>query len=124
MPLLQEIMGRDVAPAITRAENISSLQQRALQSSLSELNLTDPQGRLFLPKIRQLTAAQQSIVLHDYLKKEGVSDISESLLKRCTGLIHSITPSKINLPKNRFFRRKEQRLFVEPSHSNNELHSP
>jgi len=115
MPLLDEIMGRSVAPAITRAESISTTNERALKATLSELELTDPQGRLFLPKVNELAPALQSIVLHDYLKNAGISDISQSLLKSCMGLMQQTSPAKINLPGGRFLRRKEKRLFITPT---------
>jgi len=112
MPLLNEIMGRDVAPAMARAEHISQLHEKALKSSISELHLIDPQGRIFLPKLKELSPTLQSIVLHDYLQKAGISNISQSLIEKCLGLLQHPTPSKINLPGNRFFRRKEKRLFI------------
>lgn len=112
MPLLTEIMGRQIRPTILRAANISDTKDQALNDMLASLELEDPQGRLFLPKLTPLPAALQSMALHSYLKQEGCHDISEDLLHRCRALIHQPHPSKINLPGGLFFRRKEKRLFI------------
>ena len=41
-----------------------------------------------------------------------MADISQELLKRCSLLITDVGIAKVNLPGNRFLRRKEQRLFI------------
>lgn len=112
MPLLSEIMGRDIHPSILRAAEISASKEQVLVETLDTLCLKDPQGRLFLPKLTTLPPALQLMALHDYLKNEEVSDISHDLLVSCQGLLHSTHPSKINLPGGKFFRRKEKRLFI------------
>lgn len=112
MPLLHEIMGRKIQPSLLRAAEISQAKDQALGDTLDTLKLEDPQGRLFLPKIRELSPALQLMALHRYLKQEGIHNISHDLLTRCQGLLFASRPSKINLPKGRFLRRKEKRLFV------------
>ena len=112
IPILNEIMGREVRPALIRAEAASQRQQEAIEAVLSTMKLRDPQGRLFLPKIASLPPALQSSVLHDYLKEHEVNDISQELLERCSLLITEVGVAKVNLPGNRFLRRKEQRLFI------------
>jgi len=112
IPLLTEIMGRNIHPALLRAAKISQTNNQALHETLNSLQLEDPQDRLFLPKLRDLPPALQQMALHRYLKQHGISDINADLLERCTRLIHSETPSKINLPGGKFLRRKEKRLFI------------
>ncbi len=113
IPLLNEIMGREIRPALLRAAVISGTQEAALRETLDGLELEDPQGRLFLPKLLKLPPALQQLALHDYLKKCGVSDTSYDLLARCAGLLKRSKTSKVNLPENRFLRRKEKRIFVD-----------
>jgi tRNA(Ile)-lysidine synthase len=113
IPLLNEIMGREIRPALLRAAMISGTQEAALRETLSEARLEDPQGRLFLPKLIKLSPAVQHIVLHDYLKKSGISGISRDLLGRCIHLLKDSKTSKVNLPEDRFLRRKEKRLFID-----------
>lgn len=113
MPLLNDIMKRDVSMSINRAVSISALQDKALREALQQHEVEDPQGRLFLPVINTLPAALKYLALHDYLKKQGVSNISYQLLDECLDILSEQTSSKVNLPGGRFFRRKQQRAFVE-----------
>jgi len=113
IPLLNEIMGREIRPALLRAALISEAQEKALQSKLSEMKLEDPQGRLFLPKLIKFSPALRKIAMVDYLKKHGVCDISHDLLTRCLHLVDNQSIAKTNLPKDRFLRRKEKRLFID-----------
>ncbi len=112
MPLLQEIMGREVRPAILKAASASRAQQEAITSTLESLELYDPQGRLFLPKIAKLSPAMRSSAIHHYLKQHHVSDITSELLVMCDGLIIGKAIAKVNLPGGRFLRRKEKRIFI------------
>lgn len=112
IPMLNEIMGREVRPALIRAEAASQRQQEAIEAMLATMKLRDPKGRLFLPKIAVLPPALQLSVLHDYLKEHEVNDISQELLERCACLISNVDVAKVNLPGKRFLRRKQQRLFI------------
>lgn len=112
IPMLNEIMGREVRSALIRAEAASQRQQKAIEAMLATMKLRDPKGRLFLPKIAVLPPALQLSVLHDYLKEHEVNDISQELLERCACLISNVDVAKVNLPGKRFLRRKQQRLFI------------
>lgn len=112
IPLLQEIMRRDVRPALLRAAAISSSTESALTHLLDEKNLQDPLGRLFLPKLIELPPVLQGKVLYGYLKQHHIPDVSSDLLDRATSLLTHKNISKINLPGGRFLRRKEKRIFV------------
>jgi len=113
IPLLKEIMGREIRPALLRAALISAAQEKALKATLSDLQLEDPQGRLFLPKFIMLSPVLRKIAMFDYLKKHDVRDISHDLLTRCLHLVDDQSIAKTNLPKDRFLRRKEKRLFID-----------
>ena len=115
IPLLQNIMGRDIQSSLSRAEEISNNNETALREILSTYELEDPQGRLFLPTIQDLHPALQRMTLLDYLKKHHVSNINYSVLNQCLNLLSDSSTAKVNLPGNRYFRRKEKRLFIEPS---------
>lgn len=113
IPLLSDIMGRDVNPMINRAAETAVNQEKALREILSQKNLEDPQGRLYLPSLRKLSKALQQIALHDYLVKHHIPSISQEMIQQCLDVIHPDHAAKLNLPSNRFFRRKEQRAFIE-----------
>ena len=115
IPLLIDIMGREISPALVRAAATSSAKDEALQSTLDSIQLKDPQGRLFLPKLIQLSPALQWMALHRFLKDGGVHNISHDLLERCQSLLTDTKTSKINLPGGLFLRRKEKRLLISQS---------
>lgn len=113
IPLLKEVMGRDIQPALLRAEEISRTQGEALQDLLAHHRVEDPQGRLFLPKLASLSPALQVIALHGYLKKHSIPNTDKLLLEKCRTLINEQSIAKVNLPGDRHLRRKEKRLFID-----------
>ncbi|BDS08533.1 hypothetical protein NT6N_35730 [Oceaniferula spumae] len=113
LPLLTEIMGRDIRPALVRAASISSANDQACNEILLSMELEDKQGRLFLPKLLKLPPALLNMAVHDYLKKHAVPQISSDVLARCVNLLEDGAAAKTNLPGGRFFRRKEKRLFID-----------
>ena len=117
MPLLDEIMGRDVSHSLLRAEHASSLSEIALREILTTYETQDPQGRLFIPTLKELHPALQRVAIHDYLKDHGVPNINNRLLAECLELFNTSTSAKINLPGGSFLRRKEKRLFIETCES-------
>lgn len=116
IPLLENIMGRDVRNALLRAEDTMNINEAALRQELATYDLVDPQGRLFLPTLKTLHPALQRMALYDYLKAHDTPKISSRLLSECLTLLDEHTnTSKVNLPGDGYFRRKEKRLFVESS---------
>lgn len=113
IPLLCEIMGRDICPLITRAEKTQTENKKCLEGLIHEMELEDSQGRLFLPKVIDLSSALQLVILREFLKKQSVSDLNFKLLESCLSLLTDRKISKINLPGGKHLRRKEKRLFIE-----------
>lgn len=113
IPLLQDLMTRDVIPAIVRAAESSLEDQEALDELLLVLDLVDPQDRLFLPKLRKLPEALQRRALFLYLKDSGISDLSRELIERCLTLIDPGSPARVNLPGGLHCCRRAGRILVE-----------
>jgi len=113
LPLLEEIMERDVVPALARAEESSRDDQACLDALLGVLDLLDPQGRLFLPKLRKLPAVLRYRALFSYLRQQRVPDLSRELITRCMALLDPQGPPRLSLPGGRCLRRRSARLFVE-----------
>ena len=103
---------RDVVPSIVRAAGISRDHQVCLDELLEFLSLIDPQGRLFLPKLRKLPETLQRHAVYDYLSRKGVPDLSRDLLTRCLAILDPEAPAKVNLPGDLHFQRRASRLFV------------
>lgn len=106
-------MTRDVVPAIIRASESSLESEEALDELLQTLELIDPQGRLFLPKIRKLAEPLQRRALFLYLKDSGVPNLSRDLVDRCLPLLSPDTPAKVSLPGALHCCRRASRIFVE-----------
>ncbi len=113
LPLLNDIMQRDVIDAIVRSESSVRGSSEALAAMLGSMSLTDPQGRIYLPTFKNLPIAAQNLFLHLYLQEQGIEGLSAAVLNRCLELVTNEAISKTNLPNDRYFRRKEQRLFIE-----------
>ena len=111
LPLLTEIMERDIVPPLIRATETTRQDRKVIAELLEHLELLDPQGRLFLPKIRLLSPALQRECLANYLRKHQVSRISQKLLDDACTLIPAEGPARLNLPGNHFLHRKESRIF-------------
>lgn len=113
LPLMEQIMNRDVVPALMRAADISHDDRECLGGMLEVLQLVDPQGRLYLPKLRALPEGLQRRSIHQFLTGRKVPDLSSSLLDEAVALLDPANPAKMNLPGNRHLRRRARRLFVE-----------
>lgn len=113
MPLLRDIAKRDFVPHLLRAATQQKESDATLADLLDKLDLLDPQGRLFLPKIRQLNPILQKRALFQFLKKEKTPDLSEAVVESALLLIMPKAPAALTLPGGRRLRRKEARLFIE-----------
>lgn len=113
LPLLADILKRDPVPNLLRAAALQSENDRLIDDFLAECELLDPQGRLFLPKLRLLDPALQKRALHQFLEKNKIPQLSEALIARALDLISTDSPAALTLPSGRRLRRKESRLFIE-----------
>lgn len=112
LPLLTDILKRDIVPSLLRATETARQEQETLSELLQHLHLQDPQGRLYLPKLRELSVPLQRASLADYLRQQGVTGISQTLICDACALIPPTGPTALNLPGNLFLRRREARIFL------------
>ena len=115
LPLLEKLAGERLQPKIRQACFLQQETKLALQEALDKLELYDPQGRLFLPKVKACAPPLQKEILLSFLKKEKVPNLSHALLERALSLLDPSpqAPAKVSLPGGHWLRRKEQRLFVQ-----------
>ncbi|HEY8990911.1 MAG TPA: tRNA lysidine(34) synthetase TilS [Luteolibacter sp.] len=112
LPLLEDIAGRDIVPALLRAAD-ASLEQEAITAwALDRANVRDPQGRLHLPALRALPEALQRAAIHRYLSEHGIAGLDRDLLDRALALLDPTNPAVLNLPGNRHLRRRAGRMEV------------
>jgi hypothetical protein len=75
-------------------------------------SMLDPQGRLHLPSLTEVPRVIRQRILHRYLTEHKISNITQDLIESCLSLLEPGKPAKINLPRGKFLRRKERRIFV------------
>lgn len=112
MPLLRDIMQRDPSGPLARALEVSESHEHLLERMVDQHDLTDPQGRLFLPNLAALPLPMQRIALRRFLQDHATPEISHDLLLRCQSLISDPQCAKINLPGGLFLRRSHKRIFI------------
>lgn len=115
IPLLEDIMGRKISPALIRALRFSEQKEALVNQMVNYESFLDPQGRLFLPSLKTLSTPLQEKVLYQYLTEQKISNISQSTIEEAIKLLDINQPAKMNLPKGKFLRRSQQRIFIEES---------
>ncbi len=116
IPAYAQAMGRDIVPILNRSAELQGELNEALDAALRQMKpqFYDPQGRLYLPALRASEAALARAVVMNYLKEQGVRQLSRKLIVEVEGLMGmSGKRARVNLAGGRQLRRAHQRLFVE-----------
>lgn len=114
LPLLDDVMRRDVAPILCRSARLQTETLEALEEALKAMPLTDPQGRLYLPALQGRGSSFCRAVVLRYLKLAGVPHLTESAVSAVLGILPSSSRvSRCNLPCGFRAVRREKRLAVE-----------
>lgn len=112
IPRLNKLFRRDTSLSFSRACRVENQIRTALSQALDAMNLTDPQGRLFLPKVNRLPAELRQCAVHDYLRRQHVPDLTENAVLRVMNILDTDGPSRTSLPGGKLAVRKEKRLTV------------
>lgn len=113
VPLLEEIMHRPVTARIAKAAELEKERSEALSWLLESMELTDPQGRLYLPKVVPVPPSLRRAIIHWYLVRNKVSGISSEMVDEVERILEPSGPAKYNLPGGGCVRRKEKRLIIQ-----------
>ncbi len=113
IPRLDALFRRDTSLSFSRACRVENQIRTALSQALDSMNLTDPQGRLFLPKVNRLPAELRQCAVHDYLRRQNVPDLTEDAVLRVMNILDTDGPSRTSLPGGKLAVRKEKRLLVK-----------
>ncbi len=113
LPALDRALGRRVAPILARSARLAGETAAALDEALAALELIDPQGRLYLPKILAFPHALQKAALHWYLRLCRVPGVTEEGVRALLGIIAPRGPARCMLCGAVTARRRERRLWVE-----------
>lgn len=117
MPLLKDVMQREVVPNVNAAAEVSMELSDYFASEIDFETLLDPQGRIFLPAFKAMNPVLQQSALFQYLVSQEIPELSRSLILECLKLCDLDSSAKVNLPGGQWLRRKEQRIFVQRSKS-------
>ncbi len=112
-PLLENVMGRDVVPAICRMAEIFQAEDELLAdltSGSALLNLDPLPVRL----VTERPVAIQRRILFEWLKRRGVRNLDFEKIEQARGLLNpNQGAAKINLPGDQALRRRQMHLHVE-----------
>jgi len=113
IPLLSEIMQRDVSQQINAAVSLAQQDNQWIESQIESIDYKDPQGRLFVPKLQCMHEAVLRRVLVQFLTEHDVNGINGKLIKDAKRLLIDDVLSKVNLPGGGQLCRKEKRIFIK-----------
>ncbi|MFN2507644.1 MAG: tRNA lysidine(34) synthetase TilS [Chthoniobacterales bacterium] len=116
IPGLEKEFGRAIRKAIWRAALIASEEDALLATMLPNDLLR--REKLRVNSLRQQPVALQRRAIRAWLRQNGVADIGFELIERVRSLLGPTAgPAKVNLPEERYARRRAGELFLEePSH--------
>ncbi len=112
IPELNRIFQRDTALPFSRACRLEQLHQTVLRQAMEAMELIDPQGRLYLPKIMLMPAELRQYAVYYYLRRRQVPGLTEETVLRVMNILPTDGPSRASLPGNKLAVRKEKRLFI------------
>ncbi|MEO8352934.1 MAG: tRNA lysidine(34) synthetase TilS [Chthoniobacteraceae bacterium] len=110
LPLLQEVMGRDVRQAIWRAAELCSAEHEYLEGMIEP---SDVNPELSVAIVRELPLPVQRRVLHAWLRSNEIPNIAFSDVENLRDLLLSPRRAKINLADGCHARRRAGKLFIE-----------
>ncbi len=110
LPYLQKQISASVGENLLRAAEI----QRAEGEWLDQLcGGAGAQAQLSVKELRDAPLARQRRTILRWLQSRDVRNIGFADVEAVRGLLHHISPAKVNLSEGRFARRRAGKLFVE-----------
>lgn len=117
LPLLGDILRRDIRPALARLASLAAAEAEWMESmALRELERwRDASGALSVPGLAALPEAAQRHVIRLWLEAHPVPGIEQADVEAVRALLRILPggPGKINLPRGRHVRRKAKKLWIE-----------
>ena len=110
IPLIEELLGPSFKGSIVRNATLLADEEEILSSLASPIAL---QGKLTAKILREFHPAIRRRVLHSWLKNQGIEEPGFAEVDRVASLLDLGGPAKVNLPKNRYARRRAGVLFIE-----------
>lgn len=110
IPYLEKILGRNIRQNIWRTAIIAAEEEKWLDNEVPDLTNPD----LSVPRLRMLPVALQRRAILKWLRAQNVSEVGFDVIERVRSLADREAPfAKVNLPKDRYVRRRSGKIFVE-----------
>lgn len=117
VPRLRDIFGREVQRPVLRAAAIQSEEDAVMRSIAEQAGqlVRDPSTppKLLVAALREQPIAIQRRVVYSWLLECGIDGPDFADVEAVRGLALSVSPSKMNLPKDRHVRRRNGQIFLE-----------
>jgi tRNA(Ile)-lysidine synthase len=120
IPYLEEIVGRNIRPAIWRTAAVAAEEEDWIENQLSTLGefgitcVSQICRDLPAKELRRLPVALQRRAIVKWLRAQNVSEVGFDVIERVRSLVDpAATTAKVNLSQDRHARRRSGRIFVE-----------
>ena len=112
VPRLTKIFGRDIRGAVWRLGEVAAQENDFFRELLDQLPVEATE--ISLRGMRAEHAAVQRRWIRDWLRSQGVGDVGFREIESVRGLLDAGGgPAKVNLPGDRYARRRSGKLFLE-----------
>ena len=112
IPYLEKTIGRNIRGNIWRAAMIAAEEEKWIESLAKHSDLQDVD--LSVEKLRHLPTALQRRAIMKWLRARHVADVGFEVIERVRSLLdRDARVAKINLPQDRYVRRRAGKIFLE-----------
>ncbi|HEV3409665.1 MAG TPA: tRNA lysidine(34) synthetase TilS [Chthoniobacterales bacterium] len=112
IPALEKEFGRTIRKSIWRAAMIAAEEDELIREMIPDE--TFQREKLRTHSLGQQPVALQRRIIHEWLRHHAISNIGFDVVERVRALLEAdIGPAKVNLPGDRYARRRAGELFLE-----------
>jgi tRNA(Ile)-lysidine synthase len=110
IPYLEKMLGRNIRQNIWRTAMIAADEEKWIENELRDSTYAD----FSVVKLRTLPIALQRRAILKWLRAQNISNIGFDTVERVRSLVDRDTRiAKVNLPENRYARRRAGKIFIE-----------
>jgi tRNA(Ile)-lysidine synthase len=110
IPYLEKTLGRNIRQSIWRAATIAAEEENWIEDQLPDATDVD----LAVAKLRDLPVALQRRKILHWLRARKIANVGFDVVEDVRSLLgHDARVAKVNLPQNRYVRRRAGKIFIE-----------
>jgi tRNA(Ile)-lysidine synthase len=110
IPYLEKTLGRNIRQSIWRAATIAAEEENWIEDQLPDATDAD----LAVAKLRDLPVALQRREILNWLRARKIANVGFDVVEDVRSLLgHDARVAKVNLPQNRYVRRRAGKIFIE-----------